>query len=142
VDLPTVRVTTRLPGASPSEVESQISQPLEEAINTIEGIKELQSVSAQGNSFINVTFELNRDIEAAAQDVRDRVSRAQRNLPRDADPPILSKSDNDISPVVSIALSGARSQRELTELADKIVKVQLERSAGVGEIEIFGGLER
>jgi HAE1 family hydrophobic/amphiphilic exporter-1 len=142
VDLPTVRVTTRLPGASPMEVESQISQPLEEAINTVEGIKELQSVSAQGSSFINVTFELNRDIEAAAQDVRDRVSRAQRDLPRDADPPVLSKSDNDISPVLSIALSGPRSQRELTELADKIVKVQLERSAGVGEIEIFGGLDR
>src|SRR5688572_29837703 len=82
VDLPTVRINTRLPGASPAEVESQIAQPLEEAINTIEGIKELQSISGRGNSFITVTFELNRDIEAAAQDVRDRVSRAQRDLPR------------------------------------------------------------
>jgi HAE1 family hydrophobic/amphiphilic exporter-1 len=142
VDLPTVRVNTRLPGASPAEVESQISQPLEESLNTIEGIKELQSISGQGNSFIIVTFELNRDIEAAAQDVRDRVARVQRDLPRDADPPTVSKSDNDISPVLSIALTGERSQRELTELADKIVKVQLERSAGVGEVEIFGGLQR
>jgi HAE1 family hydrophobic/amphiphilic exporter-1 len=142
VDLPIVRVNTRLPGASPAEVESQISQPLEESINTIEGIKELTSISGPGNSFVIVTFELDRDVEAAAQDVRDRVNRVLRDLPRDADPPIISKSDADLSPVVSLALSGERSQRELTELADKTVKVTLERSAGVGEVEIFGGLER
>jgi HAE1 family hydrophobic/amphiphilic exporter-1 len=142
VDLPVVRVSTRLPGASPAEVESQISQPIEEVINTVEGIKELQSVSGQGQSYVNVTFELSRDIEAAAQDVRDRVARILRDLPRDADLPIVSKSDNDISPVLSIALSGERSQRELTEIADKTVKVQLERSAGVGEVEIVGGLQR
>ncbi len=142
VDLPVIRVSTRLPGASPAEVESQISQPLEEAINTVEGIKELQSISGQGQSFINVTFELNRDIEAAAQDVRDRVARALRDLPRDADPPIVSKSDGDLSSVLTIALSGERSQRELTEIADKIVKPQLERSSGVGEVKINGGAER
>ncbi|HEU0010505.1 MAG TPA: efflux RND transporter permease subunit, partial [Verrucomicrobiae bacterium] len=142
VDLPIVRVNTRLPGASPAEVESQISQPLEESINTIEGIKELTSISGPGNSFVIVTFELDRDVEAAAQDVRDRVNRVQRDLPRDADPPVISKSDADLSPVLSLALSGERSQRELTELADKTVKVSLERSAGVGEVEIFGGLER
>ena len=142
VDLPTVRVSTRLPGASPAEVESQVSQPIEEVLNTIEGIKELQSVSGAGMSFVTVTFELNRNIEAAAQDVRDRVGSVLRDLPRDADPPSIIKSDNDISPVLSIALSGERSQRELTELADKVVKVQLERSFGVGEVEIFGGLER
>ncbi len=142
VDLPTVRVSTRLPGASPAEVESQISQPIEEVLNTIEGIKELQSVSGAGMSFVTVTFELNRDIEAAAQDVRDRVGTVLRDLPRDADPPSIIKSDNDISPVLTIALSGQRSQRELTEIADKIVKVQLERSFGVGEVEIVGALER
>jgi HAE1 family hydrophobic/amphiphilic exporter-1 len=142
VDLPIVRVSTRLPGASPAEIESQISQPLEESINTVEGIKELTSISGPGNSFIIVTFELDRDVEAAAQDVRDRVNRAQRDLPRDADPPVISKSDADLSPVLSLALTGERSQRELTELADKSVKVHLERSAGVGEVEIFGGLER
>ena len=93
VDLPIVRVNTRLPGASPAEVESQISQPLEESINTVEGIKELTSISGPGNSFVIVTFELDRDVEAAAQDVRDRVNRVLRELPRDADPPIISKSD-------------------------------------------------
>ncbi len=142
VDLPTIRVFTRLPGASPTEVESQISQPIEEALNTIEGIKELQSISGSGSSFVTVTFELSRDIEAAAQDVRDRVGTVLRNLPRDADPPTVSKSDNDLSPVLTIALSGQRSQRELTELADKIVKVQIERSVGVGQVDVVGGLER
>jgi len=142
VDLPTIRVTTRLAGASPGEVESQISQPLEKALNTIEGIKELQSISGAGSSFINVTFDLNRDIEGAAQDVRDRVGTVLRDLPRDADPPTVSKSDNDLSPVLTIALSGQRSRRELTELADKIVKVQIERSLGVGEVDVVGGLER
>ncbi len=142
VDLPTVRIITRLPGASPAEVESQVSQPIEEAVNTIEGIKELASVSGSGGSFVIVTFELNRDIEAAAQDVRDRVSAALRDLPRDIDPPTITKSDNDLSPVLTLALSSQRSQRELTEIADKIVKIQIERSAGVGEVEIVGGVQR
>ena len=142
VDLPTVRVTTRLAGASPAEVESQISQPIEETLNTIEGIKELNSISGSGVSFVTVTFELTREIEAAAQDVRDRIGTVLRELPRDADPPIITKSDNDLSPVISISLSGERSARELTELADKLVKVQLERSFGVGDVEIIGGLER
>ncbi|HXJ72697.1 MAG TPA: efflux RND transporter permease subunit, partial [Candidatus Dormibacteraeota bacterium] len=142
VDLPTVRINTRLPGASPAEVESQISKPIEESVNTVEGIKELQSISGSGMSFINVNFELNRDIEAAAQDVRDRVAAVLRELPRDADPPIITKSDNNLSPVLSIAITGQRSHRELTELADKVVKVQVERSFGVGEVEIIGGLER
>lgn len=142
VDLPTVRVNARLAGASPAEIESQMAQPIEEALNTIEGIKELQSICGSGSAFIIVTFELNRDIEAAAQDVRDRVGTVLRDLPRDADPPTISKSDNDLSPVLTIALSGERSQRELTEIADKLVKVQLERSFGVGEVEVNGGLER
>ena len=142
VDLPMVRVSTRLPGASPAEVESQISQPIEEQLNTIEGIKELHSISSAGSSFVIVTFELDRDIEGAAQDVRDRIGSVLRELPRDVDPPVVSKSDNDLSPVMGIALSGPRSQRELTEIADKVVKVQIERSAGVGEVEISGGMER
>ena len=123
VDLPTVRVSTRLPGASPAEVEAQISQPIEEVINTIEGIKELRSVN--GSAFlVIVTFELDREIDAAAQDVRDQVATVIRELPREADPPVISKADNDLSPVMTIALSGERSLRELTEIADKIVKVQ------------------
>lgn len=142
VDLPTVRVSVRLPGASPAEMESQVSQPIEERLNTIEGIRELRSVNGSGSSFIIVTFELSRDIDVAAQDVRDRVATVVRELPRDTDPPTIAKADTDQAPVLSLALSGARSQRELTEIADKIVKKQIERSVGVGEVNIIGGLER
>ncbi len=142
VDLPTVRVTTTLPGAAPEEVESLVSQPLEEALNTIEGIKELRSINRQGISMIIVTFELTREIDLAAQDVRDRVFATVGELPREADPPVIVKSDNDLSPVLTLALTGNRARRELTEMADKIVKIQLERSLGVGEVEIVGGLER
>ncbi|HKX63525.1 MAG TPA: efflux RND transporter permease subunit, partial [Verrucomicrobiae bacterium] len=142
VDLPTVRVSARLAGASPAEIESQVAQPIEESLNTIEGIKELQSICGSGSAFIIVTFELNRDIESAAQDVRDRVGRVLRDLPRDVDPPTVIKSDTDTSPVLSIALSSNRSQRELSEMADKIVKVQIERATGVGEVELVGPLER
>jgi HAE1 family hydrophobic/amphiphilic exporter-1 len=113
-----------LPGASPAEVEAQVSQPIEEVVNTVPGIKELRSISGMGSSFIIVTFDLGRDIESAAQDVRDRVATVLRDLPRDVDPPIVSKLDNDQSPILSIALVGNRSARELTELADKVVKVQ------------------
>jgi HAE1 family hydrophobic/amphiphilic exporter-1 len=142
VDLPTVNVRTTLPGASPAEVEAQVSQRIEEAVNTIEGIQELRSISSMGTSFILVTFDLERDIETAAQDVRDRVARVLRDLPREIDPPIISKIDNDQSPIMSIAVVGPRSPRELTELADKVAKVQFERSVGVGEVEIVGGLAR
>src|SRR5688500_1110889 len=142
VDLPTVRVSTRLPGASPAEMETEVAQIIEEAVNTVQGIRELRSVSGNGNCFVIATFNLDRDIDEAAQDVRDRVAAAMRELPEDADPPVVTKFDNDQSPVMTLALSGERSLRELTEIADKIVKPQLERAPGVGEVEIVGGLER
>jgi HAE1 family hydrophobic/amphiphilic exporter-1 len=142
VDLPTVSVRTILPGASPEEIETEVSQRIEEVVNTVEGIQELRSISVQGMSIVIVTFSLDRDIDVAAQDVRDRVATVVRDLPRDADPPIISKFNNDSSPVMSIALSANRSLRELTELADKVVKIQLERSAGVGDVFIVGGLSR
>jgi hydrophobic/amphiphilic exporter-1 (mainly G- bacteria), HAE1 family len=142
VDLPTVSVRTSLPGGSPEEVESEVSQKVEEVVNTVEGIQELRSISGPGSSFVIATFNLNRDIDTAAQDVRDRVATVIRDLPRDVDPPVVSKFNNDSSPVLTVALSADRPIRELTELADKIVKVQLERSTGVGEVSVVGGLER
>ena len=142
VDLPTVTVRVELPGASTEEVETQVSQKIEEQVNTIQGIQELRSISSPGNSIIIITFVLSRPIDVAAQDVRDKVSIARRNLPRDIREPIISKTDNDQAPVVTVALSGDRSIRELTEIADKTVKVQLERSTGVGEVRIVGGLLR
>ncbi|HEY7541770.1 MAG TPA: efflux RND transporter permease subunit, partial [Methylomirabilota bacterium] len=142
VDLPTVSVRVELPGASTEETETQVAQKLEEQINTIQGINELRSISGPGSAVIIVTFNLNRQIDVAAQDVRDKVAIAMRNLPREILPPIVSKFDNDQAPVVTIALSGERSLRELTEIADKIVRPQLERSSGVGEVRIVGGLLR
>jgi len=142
VDLPTVSVRTNLPGASPQEVESLVTQQIEEVVNTVDGIDELRSISGQGTSIIIATFKLDRNLESAAQDVRDRVNSLGRNLPEDATPPIVQKFDNDSTPVVTISLSADRSLRELTELADKTVRVQLERVGGVGEVRVVGGLDR
>ena len=142
MDLPSVFIRTQLPGASPEEVEVLISQPIEEAVNTVQGLDELRSISGAGSSIVIATFQLDRDIEAATQDVRDRIATVLARLPRDVRPPIVGKADNDSSPVMTIALSANRPLRELTEIADKVVKPFLERSAGVGEVEIIGGLER
>ena len=142
VDLPTVSVRTNLPGASPQEVESLVTQQIEEVVNTVDGIDELRSISGQGTSIIIATFKLDRNLESAAQDVRDRVNSLGRNLPEDATPPVVQKFDNDSTPVVTISLSADRSLRELTELADKTVRVQLERVSGVGEVRVVGGLDR
>src|SRR5262245_27285538 len=142
VDLPTVTVRVELPGASTEEMETTVAQKLEEQINTIQGIQELRSISSPGNTIVIVTFVLSRQIDVAAQDVRDKVSIAQRNLPREIRPPVISKTDNDQAPVITIALSGDRSMRELTELADKTVRPVLERSTGVGEVRLVGGLLR
>jgi Cu/Ag efflux pump CusA len=142
VDLPTLTIRTTLPGASPEEIEASVSQRIEEAVNTVAGIEELRSISGTGASIIIVTFGLERDIDVAAQDVRDRVATVLRDLPVGTEAPIIRKIDNDSSPVMTVALSGDRPARELTELADKIVKVRLERSSGVGEVTIVGGLKR
>ncbi|MCD8535667.1 MAG: efflux RND transporter permease subunit [Verrucomicrobia bacterium] len=142
VDIPTVYVNTRLPGASPVEMETLVSRYIEEAVNTVEGITELRSISGYGSSMVNIQFDLRRDVNRAVEDVRNRVQSVLSQLPRDIDPPAVTKFDSDRSPVLSFAMSGDRSERELTELADKVVKVQLERTLGVGEVEIRGGVER
>jgi HAE1 family hydrophobic/amphiphilic exporter-1 len=111
-------------------------------VNTVEGIEQLRSISFSGASIVIATFRLERDIEAAAQDVRDRVATVVRDLPREAEPPVISKFDNDQTPVLTLALTGDLPIRELTELAEHLLKVQLERASGVGEVEVDGGLER
>src|SRR5688572_19993029 len=142
VDLPTVSVRTFLPGAAAEEVETLVSQRIEEAVNTVEGIEQLRSISTSGASIVVATFRLEREIEAAAQDVRERVATVLRDLPPEAEPPIVSKFDNDQSPVFTFALSAERDQRELTELADKVARPLIERSSGVGEVTLVGGLPR
>jgi HAE1 family hydrophobic/amphiphilic exporter-1 len=141
-DLPTVSVRTQLPGGAPEEVEVSVTYPIEEIVNTVEGIRELRSISAAGTSMVMITFELGRDIETAAQDVRDRVAQVVRRLPDSVEPPVVSKFDSDSQPILTIAVSGDRPLRELTEIADKRLKRVLERSRGVGEIRIDGGRER
>src|SRR5216117_1561832 len=142
VELPQISIRTLLPGASPEELEVSITQIMEEAINTVEGLSELRSNSGQGTSGVFPTFNLNRNIETAAQDVRDRIGTVVNQLPPDAQPPTITKNNSDQNPSVSIALVSDRPLRELTELADKVIKVELEHSPGVGEIRINGGLER
>jgi hydrophobic/amphiphilic exporter-1 (mainly G- bacteria), HAE1 family len=131
-----------LPGGAPEDVESEITEELEEAVNTVQGIRELRSISSAGSSVVIATFELDRDVDDAAQDVRDRVQSAMRKLPEGTDPPIVAKQDNDATPVMTIAISADRPVRELTELADKTVRVQLERASGVGEVRLVGSQER
>ena len=142
VDVPTVSVRTELSGASAEEVESQVTREIEQVVNTVQGIRELRSISGPGQSIVIVEFELRRNIDVASQDVREKVALAIRNLPRDTKAPIIAKFDNDQAPALTVAVAGDRPLRELTELADKIVKVQLERSFGVGEVRLVGGLNR
>src|ERR687891_669968 len=108
VDLPTVSVRVGLPGGAPEEVESLITQQVEEVVNTVDGIDELRSISGQGISLVIATFKLDRDLDTAAQDVRDRVSTVVRQLPEDASPPVVSKFNNDSAPILTIALTADR----------------------------------
>src|SRR4051812_45808936 len=143
MDLPTVSVRTVLPGGTPELVENDVTEQIEEAVNTVQGISELRSTTALGSSNVIITFNLNRDINVATQDVRDRIAAIARNLQIvGADPPVISKMDNDAQPVITIAMTGPRSQKELGEIADKIVKKQIERAPGVGGVNINGGLQR
>src|SRR5690606_7596640 len=142
VDLPTVSVRSSLPGASPEEIETEILEPIEEVVNTVAGIDELRSIAGSGTGVVIATFELGTDIDVAAQDVRDKVFSVLRQLPDDATIPTVSKFDNDSRAVLTLALSGDRTLRELSEIADKIVKVQLERGKGVGEVDINGDVAR
>src|ERR1051325_4815694 len=142
VEFPTVTVTTTLAGASPEEIETQITKRIEEAVNTIEGIDELRSVSAEGVSQVFITFVLERPADSAASDVRDRVNRVLKDLPDDADPPVIEKLDVDASPVLSIAVSGKRSLREITQIADKQIKQSIESMSGVGQVRWIGDRQR
>lgn len=139
VDNPIISVSCSYPGANADVIENQITEPLEQNINGIPGIRSLSSVSQQGQSRITVEFELSVDLETAANDVRDKVSRAQRYLPRDCDPPTVSKADADAQPILMVALqSDKRSLLELSEIADLTVKEQLQTISDVSSVSIWG----
>ena len=139
VDNPIISVSCSYAGANADVIESQITEPLEQNINGIPGIRSISSVSQQGQCRITVEFELSVDLETAANDVRDKVSRAQRYLPRDCDPPTVSKADADATPILMIAIqSGNRSLLELSEIADLTVKEQLQTIPDVSSVQIWG----
>ena len=139
VDNPIITVHVSYPGANAEVIENQITEPLEQHINGIPGIRSLVSRSSQGSSRITVEFELSVDMETAANDVRDKVSVAQRYLPRDADPPTVSKADADSDPIMQITVqSPIRSMLELSEIADLTVKERLQTISNVSAVEIWG----
>ncbi len=142
VDVPVVVVTTTLRGASVDEVESAITKPVEETVNTVSGIDELRSTTKEGFSQVVIGFKLERNGDIAAQDVRDKVSTLLPRLPLGTDPPIVEKFNLDAAPVVTVAVSGRRSLREVTEIARKLIKEDLETVTGVGSVVLVGGQTR
>ena len=142
VDFPTVVVTTRFPGAAPEEVETEVSDKIEEAVNTISGIDELRSNSSEGVSQVIIAFLLEKDGDVAAQEVRDRVNRVLPLLPRTIEQPTVEKFDPDAAPVMTLAVSAAAPIRDITEYADKTLRRQLESVSGVGQVVVVGGRAR
>lgn len=138
VDLPIVTVTTTLPGASVEEMETGVTKPVEEAINTVSGIDELKSTTKEGVSSVVVQFLLEKNRDVAAQEVRDKVSTILAQLPPGTQTPVIDKFDLDASPVLTVAVSGHRSLREVSELSDKKIRESLESLNGVGQVTIAG----
>ena len=139
VDQPIISVSASYPGANAEVIMNQITEPLEQNINGIPGIRSLSSVSMQGMSRITIEFELSVDLETAANDVRDKVSISQRFLPRDCDPPTVAKADADATPIMQIGIrSSNRSLMELTEIAELTVKERLQTIQNVSGVEIWG----
>ncbi|HEX3774954.1 MAG TPA: efflux RND transporter permease subunit [Polyangiaceae bacterium] len=142
VDIPTVLVTTTLNGAAPEEIESELTDKVEGAVNTISGIDELRSTSSQGVSLVVITFTLDKNIDIATQEVRDHINTVLTDLPKGIDPPVVTKVDPDASPILLMTLRAPGSLRDVTELADKKVRRQIESINGVGQVTILGGRKR
>lgn len=142
VDLPTVTVTTSLKGSSVEEMETSVTKPIEEIINTIDGIDELRSTTREGISTITVQFVLEKSGDVATQSVRDKIATILPQLPVGTDMPVVEKFDIDAAPVMKIAVSGRRNLREVTEIAKKQIKEDIETVQGVGAVILLGGQER
>jgi len=142
VEFPVVTVTIVYPGADPAAMETKVADPIEEAINTMSGIKVLRSVNLESVTQVFVQFDLSVSVDQAAQDVRDRISAILRRLPAGIDPPVVEKFDVGAAPIMSLAVSGELSPRDLTRVADDIVKERVQRLPGVGAVELVGGRDR
>src|SRR6266567_544174 len=141
-DPATVNVEVRLPGATPEEVVTGVVLPLEDAISSVSGIDEISVYSFEGLAQITCTFILERDIEGAAQDIREKVAAAINQLPRDTLPPVITKQDPQSDPIITLLVSGPVGRRELTEIADKQVRRAIQTVDGVGSVELNGGQAR
>lgn len=139
IEFPFVTIQTVYPGADPESVETKVIDIIEEAVNTINGIEELRSTSSEDVGLVMVQFELERDVDQAVQDVRDEVSSILGDLPEDIDPPIIQKFDIGAAPILSLVVSGPQSVRELTRIADDVVKTRIQTIQGVGNVDIVGG---
>src|SRR6266404_6642448 len=135
-------VNVSLPGASPDEMTSSVVLPLEDAISSVSGLDEMMSRASEGSASITSTFKLERDIEGAAQDVREKVAGALRNLPPNILPPVIAKVHPDSDPILTVVVSGQMGRREITEIADKIVRRGIQTVDGVGEVNLIGGQSR
>jgi len=142
VEFPTITVTTTLEGATPEEVENQITKPIEEVVNTISGIDELRSTTKEGISQVFVTFSLEKPVDVAANEVRDKVATIRDDFPPGTNPPVIEKLDPDATPILAIVVSGRRSAREITEIADKRIKRPIETVSGVGSLTCVGDRKR
>jgi HAE1 family hydrophobic/amphiphilic exporter-1 len=142
VDMPIVTVTVVYEGASPESVESEVTEVVEEALSSISGIKSMRSETSEGVTQIFLEFELNRNVDVAAQDVRDKIAAIRSELPLDSEPPVIEKFDPDDAPILSIVLSGQSSIRELSRYADDVIKPRLESIGGVGGVQLAGDRER
>jgi HAE1 family hydrophobic/amphiphilic exporter-1 len=142
IDIPTVSVSTTNTGAAPQEIETEITDIIEGAVNTVPGIDEMRSSSAQGRSNVTINFNLEKDPDLATQEVRDKVSTIINRLPETADPPIVRKSDPDSQPVLVYAISAPRSSIELTTFVQNQIQERIESADGVGEVVVFGGRQR
>ena len=142
IDFPTVVITTVQPGASPEQIETEVTDKIEEAVNTISGIDELRSTSSEGVSLVMVSFLLEKDGNVAAQEVRDKISAVMSRLPKTVQQPRIDRFDPDSAPVISIAVTANKPVREVTEFADKILRRQLESVTGVGQVLVLGGRSR
>lgn len=142
IDIPTVAVAVQDPGASPEEVETEITKKVEDTVNTISQVDEVRSTSSEGFSQVIITFDLSKDGDIAAQEVQNKVNLIVPDLPQTAKQPVIQKFDPDAVPVMQIAVSAPRSMRDVTLIADKLIKQKLENAKGVGEITIVGGINR
>jgi HAE1 family hydrophobic/amphiphilic exporter-1 len=142
VEFPVVTVLVIYPGADPETMESKIADPIEEEINTLGGIRELRSTSLEGVTQVVAMFELEVEVDQVVQDIRDRVARIEGELPEGIEPPVVQKFDVGAAPILTLALSGDLSIRQLTEIADEVVKQRIERINGVGGVDLVGGRER